>query len=34
VEITGAPKCRNVRESQSVLVVIDPIISTRTRRAL
>jgi hypothetical protein len=31
VEIMGAPKCRNAGESQSVLIVIDPIISTRTR---
>jgi hypothetical protein len=31
VEIMGAPKCRNVRESQSVLIMIDPILSTRTR---
>jgi hypothetical protein len=26
----GAPKCRNVGESQPVLIMIDPIISTRT----
>eukprot|EP01047_Picozoa_sp_COSAG01_P047897 COSAG01_NODE_4618_length_4876_cov_8.446305_3_plen_174_part_00 len=31
VEILGAPKCRNVGESQSVLIMIDPIIFTRTR---
>jgi hypothetical protein len=31
VEIIGALKCRNVGESQSVLIMIDPIISTRTR---
>jgi hypothetical protein len=31
VEIMGAPKCRNVGESQSVLNMIDPIISTRVR---
>jgi hypothetical protein len=31
VEIMGAPKCRNVGKSQPVLIVIDPIISTRTR---
>jgi hypothetical protein len=31
VEIMGAPKCRNVGESQAVLLMIDPMISTRTR---
>jgi hypothetical protein len=30
-EMMGAPKCRNVGKSQSVLIMIDPIISTRTR---
>jgi hypothetical protein len=33
VEIMGAPKCRNVGESQSVLIVIDPIISTQQAHA-
>jgi hypothetical protein len=31
VEIMGTQKCRNVGESQSVLIMIDPIISPRTR---
>jgi hypothetical protein len=31
VEITGSQKSRNVGESQTVLVMIDPIISPRTR---
>jgi hypothetical protein len=31
VEIMGAPKCRNVGDSQSVLMMVYPIISTRTR---
>jgi hypothetical protein len=30
VTIMGSPNCRNVGESQSVLITIDPIISTRT----
>jgi hypothetical protein len=30
VEIMGAPTCRNVGESQSALIMIDPMISTRT----
>jgi hypothetical protein len=32
VEIMGSPKCRIVGDSQSVLIMIDPMISTRTRR--
>jgi hypothetical protein len=31
VEITGLQKYRNVGESQPVLIMIDPVISTRTR---
>ena len=31
VEIMGSQKCRIVGKSQSVLILIDPIISTRTR---
>jgi hypothetical protein len=31
VEIMGSPKCRIVGESQSVLMMINPIIFTRTR---
>jgi hypothetical protein len=30
----GAPKCRKVGESQYVLIMIDPMISTRTRTSL
>jgi hypothetical protein len=30
-EIMGAGNCENVGESQSVLIVIDPMISPRTR---
>jgi hypothetical protein len=32
VEIMGSPKCRIVGTSQSVLIMIDPIIFTHTRR--
>jgi hypothetical protein len=31
VEIMGSPTCRIVGKSQAVLIVIDPMISTRTR---
>jgi hypothetical protein len=31
VKILGSQKCRIVGESQAVLIMIDPIISTRTR---
>jgi hypothetical protein len=31
VETMGSPKCRIVGKSQSGLIMIDPIISTRTR---
>eukprot|EP01047_Picozoa_sp_COSAG01_P043379 COSAG01_NODE_3847_length_5644_cov_25.352209_6_plen_108_part_00 len=33
VEIMGSQKCRIVGKSQSVLIMIDPIISTLTSRA-
>jgi hypothetical protein len=32
VEIMGSQKCRNVGKSQSVHIMINPIISTRTRK--
>eukprot|EP01047_Picozoa_sp_COSAG01_P011636 COSAG01_NODE_511_length_16061_cov_15.815875_9_plen_43_part_00 len=32
VEIMGSPKCGIVGKSQSVLVMIDPMIFTRSRR--
>jgi hypothetical protein len=34
VEIMGSQKCRTVGESQSVLIMIDPIISTCTRTTM
>jgi hypothetical protein len=34
VEITGSQKCRTVGKSQPVLMMIDPIISTRARIAI
>jgi hypothetical protein len=34
VEIMGSQKCRIVGKSQSVLIMISPIISTRTRTIL
>jgi hypothetical protein len=34
VEIMGAQKCRIVGKSQSVLIVTNPMISTRTRMHL
>ena len=33
-EIMGSQKCRTVGKSQPVLMMIDPIISTRTRIAI
>jgi hypothetical protein len=33
VEIMGSQKCRIVGKSRTVLIMIDPIISTRTRNA-